>query len=393
MANFGSFKKPLNSIVLNASLVLNSCIMGAEEFVKSSRVLNPIESGQRRIGDFFKSFIGLLFGIVLVLFFAPYLIFISEFQYTAQNLSKAVPGELGSPQNGYVYLYGLPSLKSESSCPVLENQQCIFFDYKKEKLSSQQGVLCGQELTDSKRINVERLSQAPDKCAKRVVREGGADVEKEFCEQCFNSSWKEWKVVDSRKNFAGFSLGVNSINPPQSALVKFTESSSKSSLEGEESLRETVSFLPASKEVLVVGAASNGLIDSGNPFVLSSRSFEATKQQLGEEQASESFLNKIFAFILFAVGFFLIFNPINKLIEIFGAIPFIGDAFIWVSNFSAIVLAIIAVILALILTIILSLLFIVLRLFVDNFLIVVLITALILFALFFGVGKVFKQRQ
>ncbi len=190
--------------------------MDPGKFVQSSRALNPLESGIRRGKNFLGSIVGAVIGLLLFFLVAPGLIFMSEFQYTAENLAQATPAAIDSPATGYVYLWGKPVLSSANPCLALTDKQCVYYSYMKEEYLEKTGVKCGRDATNA---GVTKVSDAPEKCKTETVRRGGKDYEERVCEKCINAKWHQWDIIESKVSSPVFKIGANTIDP-RSATVK-----------------------------------------------------------------------------------------------------------------------------------------------------------------------------
>ncbi|MFH0863396.1 MAG: DMT family transporter [Candidatus Altiarchaeota archaeon] len=364
--------------------------MDSTEFVKSSRVLNPLESGVRRGKNFLSSLVGALIGLLLFFLVGPGLLFMSEFQYTAENLARAVPASVGSPANGYVYLYGIPSLVLSNPCMLLPEKQCIYYSYTQEELLEKTGVKCG---SDANKQGVVKISDASDKCRTRTVRKGGQDVEEQVCEKCINAKWTEWGIVSSKESRPDFKLGVNTVKTPSASFKALKEHSRGEYTEQNRKLREKLSYIDNTDNVLAVGNAVNGLMTTGSPFIVSTKDYESTKEQVKTEQSTNSLIMKVIGFLAILIGMMLILRPITAFVEIAGAIPFLGDIFIGLSSITGMVMFGFSIGIAILLTIVYTLVFKLLRIFVDNIIVAVVIGAIIGLVTLVIASKLLRMRK
>lgn len=366
--------------------------LNPNEYVKSSRVLNPIESTTRRAGNFLKSFVLAFIGLLLFFLAAPYLLFLSEFQYTSQHFSAAVMANAASPATGYVYVYGAPLLVSANPCRLLPEKQCLYYDYTKEVLTIKQRVVCGSDAEDS---NVEKVSSAPDECNKKVVREGGQDVEKEVCEKCWNAKVKEWEVVDDKTSTPEFKVGVNTVTPNSKTdyMGELGNKKSEYDVNGTKYREEMRYIEQTSAEVLAVGSAKNGVISSGDPFVVSTKNFEATKEIVAQKQASAEFFYKLLGFLAYLIGVVFILSPIPAFIEIAGGIPWVGDVFVGLGKITGFIMYGIALVVAIVMTILLTIVFKIMRFLSDNVLVIIFGAIVVGGIVLFALGTIFKGKK
>jgi len=364
--------------------------LSSDEYVKSRRVLNPLESTGHRGKKFLSSLIGIIIGLTLFFGVGPYLIYKSEFQYTAQNFAKATLTDSSLMANGYIYIYDIPTLITDNPCMILTEKQCIYYDYQKEQEVEKTGVKCG---SDADTPGVIKISQAPDECRKEFVREGGKDVEREVCKKCWNAKWKEWEKIDTKLSIPEFKLGMNIVN--SNTLTTFMSdyySTGEYKIENQ-NYRESVNYIDTSNNVLVVGNANNGIITSGNPFVISNKNYEATKEIIKQKQKTSTFILKLLGFFCFLFGVYLILQPIKTFIEIFGGIPILGNLFVGLGGLTGFLLFGISLLLALVLTTVLTILFKILRLFVDNILVVFIVSSIVGALIIFVVPLLFRKKK
>ena len=353
----------------------------------SSRVLNPLESAAHRTGDFLQSLVLAIVGFLLFFIVAPFLMYKSEFQRTLQNFTKYLSADSSSPANGNVYLFGPASLKGSNTHPMLGKTNCIYYDYVKEKLVITQKVVCGSEAEGE---NVEKISPAPDKCRKVIVTENGQDVEKTVCEKCWNANVKEWQKDDENLSTPSFKIGQNSITPNEKTKYYGDIQNKENSLQkGGTTYREKISYLELTDgNFLAARNATKGVMSKGEPFVVSSKDFESTKALIAAEQNSWILVLKVLGFISFLLGMYLILNPIPSLINILGAIPLLGGIFSGLAGITGGLILILSLVVAIVMTIILTVVFKVLRAITDNIFAVIGITIVIGLILMFVLGKI-----
>ncbi len=367
-------------------------VLGLNEDIKSTRVLNPIESTSRRAGNFVKSLIGVILGLLLFFLVAPYLLYQAEFQYTAQHFSTAVMADPINAADGYVYLFGKATLVSANPCIMLTEKQCLYYDYTKEQLVVKQKVVCGSEAEKS---NVQKISAAADQCKKVVVTENGQDVEKEICKKCWHANVSEWDQVDAKKSTPEFRIGVNLVIP--NSKTSYKGDLRQKSLEynvNNSKYREKMIYLEqTSADVLAVGSAKNGVMASGDPFVVSTKNFEATKKLIIQEQASTEWMFRIGGFLAYLFGMLLILGPIPMFIEIGGGIPWLGGIFRSLGAITKAIMFGVSVVIALVMTVLLTLFFKVLRFLSDNILFIILGGIILGVLVILGIALLFKNMK
>lgn len=359
-------------------------IFSQSEYVQDSRDLNPLESAANRTGDFLWSLVGAIAGFLLFFIVGPFLMFKSEFQYLLQNYSKAKTVDPKIIEDGFLAVFGRSNVKK----PVMMGKTALIYElYVKEKLEVTTKVVCGSE-ADSP--NVEKISQAPDKCRKVVVSENGRDVEKTVCEKCYNAKVKEWKEVERSLKMPEFSIEKYLIKPNEKTLFKGDiQSKEEKYKEGSNEFREKIEYIESNgQEMLAVGDSKGGEITKGNPFVVSTKNFSETREIIANEQKGWVMMLKILGFLAFGVGMYLILNPIPTLINIFGAIPLLGGIFGAFASASGFIIIVFALVSAVIMTIALTVVFKVARAVTDNILVIIGLTVIIGLILMFVLGKI-----
>jgi len=160
-----------------------------------------------------------------------------------------------------------------------------------------------------------------------------------------------------------------------------------------QSYRESINYIDTSKNVLVVGNANNGIISSGDPFVVSNKNYEATKEIIKQNQKTTTLILKLLGFFCFLFGVYLILQPIKTFIEIFGGIPILGNLFVGLGGLTGFLLFGISLLLALVLTTVLTILFKVLRLFVDNILVIFIASTILGVLIIFAVPLLLRKKK
>lgn len=146
----------------------------------------------------------------------------------------------------------------------------------------------------------------------------------------------DWKTVGGEKRWVPFTLGPLKVNPEQANPVgeetvykaykprgasDFDPSRWDSSPQvGDQ--RMTVEVLPAGKEYLVLGEASNGSISGGRSFVVSALDEAGTVSALKLEYKIAYWVLKGGAVMVMWMGIMAIFGPLMTLV---GWIPLVGE--------------------------------------------------------------------
>ncbi|MBI5224020.1 hypothetical protein HY990_06390 [Candidatus Micrarchaeota archaeon] len=354
--------------------------------VVTDQPAGTLESAGHRAGDFLWSLVGALVGFLLFFIGAPFLLFKSEFQNKAKLFSKAKPADSATAANGYVSLFGKPQLIGTNKCSILDTPS-LYYSYNKEKLTVTQKVVCG---SDAERENVVKISPAPDRCTTEIVTRDGRDYKETRCEKCWNANVSEWVSVERKDGLGTFKIGANTVTPNTQTeyMGDILEKKSTSNKAGVD-YRETVSYIEASTpQILAVGEAKAGSMASGKPFVVSTKDFEATRQLIVQAEKTMSLILKVLGFLAFLIGMYLILAPIPALINVAGAIPFIGQLFSGLASITGIMIFIVSLVVAIIMTLILTIIFKILRAITDNIVAVIAITIVVGLALMYVLGMV-----
>ncbi len=326
------------------------------------------------ISDFLNSFVGAVIGLLLFFIVGPYLIYKAEFQFRAQHFAAAKPADASAPANGAnVYLYGKAALSKTNTCAMLPKTQCLYYNYTKQKLTVTEKVVCGMEADGQ---NVKKISSAGSRNN----------------EQCWNAEVSEWETVDSARSAPEFKIGANTITPNDSTAYEGELTKKENSFnKGGEQYKETVRYIQASDDsILAVGKAENGVMGSGDPFVVSTKNFEATKALIAQEQKTWVMVLKILGFLAFLIGMNLILGPIPALIKVGGWIPVLGGVFNALSGIVGTAIFIASLIVAIVMTIALIVIFRILRAITDNVLVIVAIAIIIGIVVMFAIGGFIK---
>ena len=379
------FKGGILGFIFILFLIQGIVFAQGNEYVQDSRELNPLESAANRTGDFLWSIIGAIAGFVLFFIVAPFIMFKSEFQYLLENFSKAKIVDPKVKQEGFIAIFGKSKVKKPE---MMSKTPLLYQSYIKEKLEITTKIVCG---SDAEKENVEKISPAPDKCRKVIVSENGKDIEKTVCEKCFNAKVREWKEVERYLKTPELSIESYQVKPNEKTLYKGEIQSKENKInEKGNEYREKIEYIVADeKEILAVGNAKNGEINSGNPFVISTKNFGETREIIANEQKTWVLILKVLGFLAFAIGMYLILAPIPALINIFGSIPFIGGIFGGLSGVTGFLVLIVAVISAIVMSIVLTIVFKIARAVTDNIFVIIGLTVIIGLVLMFVFGKIF----
>ncbi len=222
---------------------------------------------------------------------------------------------------GYVYLWGDAQQNMPMRCPLLVREKCVFYEYSKLKLSVIEDVVCGDA---SEGKNIKRIQKVQDRCL---------DSNEVDCQQCWKAKISKWNVFETHKQSRQFKMGVNIIEP-KDAVFKYPRvyEDKEFEIKGER-FREIVEYIDIGKDILVVGDAKYGVIKSGTPFIISTRDYESTIGAIAEEGSDDTALRmQVLAVICMFIGLLIIVILINALVDAFGSIPHLVDAFIGLSR-------------------------------------------------------------
>jgi len=315
--------------------------MPEKELLKSEVVFNALNKGAKGAKAFFRSMTAGLIGLAFFILVGPALIFSSEFSGEKDRFDQAMPAIASEPANGYVYIWGKAEAVAPVKCPILTRKSCIFFDYSKLKYVDRMGELCGEKLNDQ---DVERLFQMKDRCFVKKSGEGENAVQETVCERCWKAKWKEWNVVEEQRSALEFNIGANRVKGEKAAFKNVRRYEGKEFQVKGERYREVLEYIDDSQEILVVGLATDGFIWSGDPFMVSTKPYEATSKQVEREEDNSPQMLKVAGALCLLLGMALILSAITELIDIFESIPNVGEAFIGLSRIrskQAIVLSIV----------------------------------------------------
>ncbi len=310
----------------------------------------------RKEGGIGSSLMGMLFGIVLVVFASPIAAWYAESQQRAEDFTTAVVVALDSSDEGYVVVEGDAVPQDTLGCPYPGLNGEVQYENKNDDLEDDLSTATDDEVIDTNTpkkipedntscVYVNTLTEAYSREEKEVcgrvsseqtiIQELGdeCDADGTNCEPCYMVEQYDWSEKTNISEFAVFTIGdyeiipekkVNFIGTKEFTEYEFLDSRSNPS---ENDLRFTYTYLPADQTLLVAGDAENNSISSAyndKPYIISSLSYEGTLEALEAQDSTAKWGLRIASLVMMVLGFILIVGPLTLFTNVFRFIPFMG---------------------------------------------------------------------
>ena len=205
--------------------------------------------------------------------------------------------------------------------PLVSGKKCVFYEHSLLSHKVDEKVICQE---DASGHDIRRIEVVDDVC---FDRQGMP------CSVCWRANVSGWTVIETERKTRQFIMGGNIIDPSNATFKHPMIYEGREYEKEGKRLREIVEYIDTESEILALGYAKRGFMDSGRPFIISKRDYESTVGAGHSDDADNAWKLMVgLGFICIFAGLLIILALIDAPIDAFGAISHLVDSLIGLSR-------------------------------------------------------------